>query len=98
MGRQIIKQPDGLYAVWSSVVDDFILIDATPEEIIADWVEEEEWRIREKVSKIVAQLDEGGKPYYQFTMSWQEAIETYEAIHHKRFNIDALRREAEQPK
>jgi len=29
MGRQVVKQPDGNFAIWSSVVDDFILGDAT---------------------------------------------------------------------
>ena len=40
MGRQIAKQPNGLYAVWSSVVDDFIVEDATEEEIRNWWIKD----------------------------------------------------------
>ena len=36
MGTQIIQQPNGLYAVWSSNTDDFDMVDATVEEIIED--------------------------------------------------------------
>ena len=40
MGRQIIKQPNDKYAVWSSVIDDFIIINATPDELIEGFIEE----------------------------------------------------------
>lgn len=40
MGQQIIRQPDGRLAVFSSVVDAFIVVDATPEKIL-DWRAEE---------------------------------------------------------
>lgn len=62
MGHQIIKQPNGKFAVWSSGVDDFILIDATPEEIVQDYVEKESERIRKEVADIVTALERGGKP------------------------------------
>ncbi len=81
MARQIIKQPDGKYAVWSTIVDNFILIDATPEEIIDIWAEEEKERIEIKVLQVVKELNENGKPYHQFTKSWDDAIETIKPIH-----------------
>jgi hypothetical protein len=34
MGRQIVKQPDGLYACWSTIVDDFIANNMTENEYI----------------------------------------------------------------
>ncbi|WP_406172115.1 hypothetical protein [Streptomyces sp. NBC_00996] len=40
MGQQIIKQPDGRLSVFSSVTDSFIVVDASPEEIV-------EWRAEE---------------------------------------------------
>lgn len=40
MGRQIAKQPNGLYAVWSSIADDFIVEDATEEEIRNWWIKD----------------------------------------------------------
>ena len=34
MGRSIVKQPDGKYSMWSSIVDDFIHTDLTKDEYI----------------------------------------------------------------
>lgn len=33
MGQHVTKQPNGKYAIFSSVVDSFIIYDATPEEV-----------------------------------------------------------------
>lgn len=74
MSRQIIKQPNGLYAQWSSVVDDFVMIDATRQDIIDDWLDDSRREITESVNKVIDALDRGDKPYHQFTMSWDEAI------------------------
>ena len=41
MGRQIIEQPNGKYAIWSTIVDDFILEDITVEEYIEFRIQEE---------------------------------------------------------
>jgi hypothetical protein len=73
MGRQIIKQPDGKYAVWSSVVDDFVMLDATAEELAADAGDKAKQAAERETREIIRQLDEGQKPYHQFTMSWEEA-------------------------
>lgn len=40
MGQHIVKQPNGKYAIFSSVVDHFIAYDATPEEIAAHFRQE----------------------------------------------------------
>jgi hypothetical protein len=34
MGRAYMKQPNGKYAIWSTVVDDFICLDATWDEVV----------------------------------------------------------------
>jgi hypothetical protein len=77
MGQQIIRQPDGKLAVFSSVVDAFVFVDATPEEII-------EWRAetaaedarRATRAELARVLDDGNpRPYYQFTLTWEEAAE-----------------------
>ena len=91
MGQQIIRQPDGQYALWSSVVDSFVLIDADPEGIIEYWIEQEEKRLRERVAEIVASLEAGGKPYHQFTMSWHEALARHEQVHGSPFDLEAER-------
>lgn len=75
MGQQIIRQPDGNLAVFSSVTDTFIVVDATPEEII-------QWRAEEAVQaardRTRRELDHvlAGDPrrvYFQFAISWEEA-------------------------
>jgi hypothetical protein len=74
MPQQIIKQPDGKYALWSTVVDSFILFDCTPQDIIDHWVEQERNEISRRVDGVVTSLEMGGKPYYQFTMTFDECV------------------------
>lgn len=98
MGRQIIKQPNGLYAEWSSVVDDFVTVDATPEEIAAGWIDDESKRITERVQEVVADLNKGRKPYFQFTMSYPECLERIREVHGGDTESLRMLGEADQPK
>ena len=75
MGHQIVRQPDGLLAVFSSVVDSWVLVDATPEEL-SDWyaelaAEDARKRTAALVEHVLA--GEPRKAYYQFAMSFDEA-------------------------
>jgi len=81
MGQQIIQQPNGLYAIFSSVVDDFIVYDATPDELVNEFLERERHNIKQHVSRIVDALERGEKPYHQFTMNWEMAINVVREIH-----------------
>jgi hypothetical protein len=81
MARRIIKQPNGLYAEWSTIVDDFVSFDCTPEDIIQDWIENEAKEIRKRVEQVVKELDEGGKPYFQFTDSFEDCIKRIKEVH-----------------
>ena len=83
MGHQIIKQPDGNYALFSSIVDDFVLIDAEPQDIIDECVSKYRLDMEKKVAETIAALERGEKPYYQFTMSFDEAVKTIKLIHGK---------------
>ncbi len=75
MGHQIIEQPNGKFCLWSSIVDDFIMLDATPDDIIKMEVEEASDDINRRIHKIIDQLDRGEKPYYQHTMTYDEAMQ-----------------------
>lgn len=75
MGQQIIKQPDGRLAVFSSNTDTFIVVDAIPEELI-------EWRAEEAAEKArqdtrreldAVLADDPRRVYFQFAMAWEEA-------------------------
>jgi len=80
MGRQIIKQPNGKLAVWSSIVDNFIITDSTAEEYIHFRIEEESQRIRKDITEIVEKLEAGTKIGY-YDLTWESALEAIEERH-----------------
>lgn len=57
MGRIVVKQPNGKYSVWSTVVDNFIIIDATEKEIADSYIEEKVEEIRKDVSRSISKAD-----------------------------------------
>jgi hypothetical protein len=73
MGQQIIRQPDGRYAVFESVTDTFIVVDATPEEVVEWRAEEAAEAARERTRAELARVQGSEQPYHQFTLSWEEA-------------------------
>lgn len=82
MGRQIIKQPNGKYCVFSSVVDSITDYDMSVEDIIKDW--SKSWGdVSEKVNEIIAKLERGEKPYYQFTLTFDEMLVVVEETYGK---------------
>jgi formylmethanofuran dehydrogenase subunit A len=84
MGRQIVRQPNGKYLVYSSICDNVVLYDATPQEIIDCFAEEEKEKITSSINSIIEKLEKGEKPYYQFTMNFEEVIENIKLIHGKK--------------
>lgn len=89
MKGQIIKQPNGKYCVFSSVVDDFIYVNATKQEIIKGMVEDYTKEVTDKVNKVCKQLEKNEKPYYQFTMSFKDSIKLITKQHGK--NCESLK-------
>lgn len=81
MERQIIKQPNGKFCIFSSIVDNVTWYHMAEQDIINAWVEESKKDIEEQVKKIISDLNEGKKPYYQGTMNYEEMIETIKDIH-----------------
>jgi hypothetical protein len=74
MGHQIIKQPDGLYAVFSSFTDTWILNDATRQDIIDYNVGKAREDAERNTARILDAVDvDPRKAYYQFTMTFEEA-------------------------
>jgi hypothetical protein len=84
MANRIIKQPDGNYAVYCTVVDDFTLINAPEQDIVDFYLESMERDVRWDVGKTICMLENGDKPYYQFTESFEEALENIERVHGKK--------------
>lgn len=83
MARQIIKQPNGLYCIFSSICDNVTHYNHTKESIIEMYVQESRIEITERINGIVDQLEKGEKPYYQFTQTFDEMINWVEEFHGK---------------
>jgi predicted RNA-binding protein with EMAP domain len=84
MGRQIVKQPDGKYCIFSSIVDNVTYYNMTPEDIIEAWSRESKKQITKKVNKIVEQLDKGEEPYHQFAMDYEDMLKDIGIVHGKK--------------
>jgi len=76
MSRQIIKKKNGRYAIWDSVVDDFIFDNITKKEYI-------KFRLKEEKNKIIGDLEKtfeavdnnkAKEIYHQFTLTYKEAV------------------------
>ena len=78
MGRIILLQPNGQFAEWSTISDDFLLVDTTPEEIIKARVAEFEEKEAQEINKICDAL-KGGTSNRRFT--WDDAIDRIRAVH-----------------
>lgn len=76
MGHQIVKQPDGRLAVFSTTADGFLFFDATEEEVVEYYAEEAAERARESTRRTIEMVKTGKPraPYAQFTLSWKEAM------------------------
>lgn len=75
-----MKQPNGKLAIWSTIVDHFIMTDATKEEYIQFRIDEESERIRKDINEIVDELDKGQRHSYR-AYTWEEALARLEEIH-----------------
>lgn len=77
MSRQIIQQPNGKFAAFSSITDTFVVTDMTEDQMImaarevaANWAET---NLRELLDKVKS----NSRPYAQFTLTWNEAVKMH---------------------
>ena len=84
MGRQIIKQPNGRFCVFSSIVDNVIWYDMEQKDIVEYMVKEFEEDKTIEVKGIIDQLNIDEKPYLIFTKSYDEMISTIKDVHGKK--------------
>lgn len=78
MTYQIIRQPGGLFAIFSTYTDTIIVYDATRAEIVDWFIEQETAELRKQLGVKLDHVETGNpeKVYFQFAMSWDEALET----------------------
>lgn len=77
MGNQIIKQPNGRFAIFSTITDTIIVWDAAKTEIVEWFAESAAESARRDVRRLIGHVAAGNprKAYYQFAMTWEEALE-----------------------
>lgn len=80
MSHQIIKQPDGLLAVFSTVVDAFIITDATPQELEDWYAEQVADEARKRTRWLLGRLQELGaqEVYGRRAYDWSEAARLHQ--------------------
>lgn len=78
MGHQILRQPDGLFAIFSSVVDSIIVYDATADEIVEHFAARAADDAARRTRQIIEHVEAGEprKAYYQFALTWDEALDS----------------------
>lgn len=81
MARQIIMQPNGKYCIYNSNVDNITHYNMGEQDIIEEWSEESRKEIEKSVKSIVSKLKEGKRPYYQFTKTYEEMLNSIMDIH-----------------
>jgi len=74
MGSQIIRQPDGRFAVFSTVVDSLVATDMTRRQLVEQMDARSHRDNVMHVRWVTDLLARGKKPFYQFTMTWEEAV------------------------
>ena len=76
MGQQIIRQPNGLFAIFSSNTDTINVWDAADEEVLQHFVEQAIADTRRQVSVLLEHVKAGNprEAYYQFALTWEEAL------------------------
>ena len=86
MPRAIVKQPNGMYALWSTIVDDFILMDATLEECVEEEVNDRpnykggrDALLRDMCQEVL-NLQQTGRAW-KWAPTWEEAIHQVRSLH-----------------
>lgn len=76
MSHQIIRQPDGRLCAFSTNVNDFVILDATPEELIDYYATQAADDARKRTRRLIAAVLENRARdvYYQFAMTYDEAV------------------------
>jgi len=77
MGRQIIKQPDGKFCIFSSIIDNVTDYDLTEDEIIEVYVDDFRESITEEVKRTVKRLNNGESRNFTFDEMLNEIKEIH---------------------
>ena len=90
MGYQVIRQPDGKLALWSTVVDSFVVVDATTDEIVEFFVQRAADEARYEGIGACALAIETGSSGLAHRMTWDEALAHHQKVYGKPFDPAGL--------
>lgn len=93
MGRQIIVQPDGLFAIYSTVTDSWLAYDYTKDEVITYFVNEAAEEMHQRMSSILQRIEDGEsrRIYAQFALTFEEANANHLESEYPPVNFEHLR-------
>lgn len=77
MAHQIIPQPNGKFSVYSTTIDRFVIHGVSAEAIIEQAARDAAEAARNSTIRILDEILKGNKPYYQFTVGWEEAVKKH---------------------
>lgn len=88
MGWRVVKQDDSKYAIWSTMLDGFIIINASKEEIIEEFKKKWKKKMKRDLEDLKESIDEinnctGGYIKYQSNYSFEEYLDMIKDIHGK---------------
>lgn len=77
MGNQIIKQPNGFFAIFDSGSDTIALWDCTEDDVVEYFVDMATADAKKVVRMQIDHVKDGHprEAYFQFAMTWEEALE-----------------------
>ena len=75
-----MKQPNGLYCEYSTIVDGFIIYDATEQELEDSWVKESAVKARENFKRSI-EIIKKGERRGPFCLTYKEALANHTRIH-----------------
>lgn len=76
MSHQIIKQPNGRYSIYSSIVERIICYQMTKKEIKKYYKKEAIRKEKERVNDLLNRIESGKSPYYKYALSWEDVKKT----------------------
>jgi len=95
----IVRQPNGLFAVFSPIVDNFVLVDADRDRLIEYFMEDERDSVVTFVDQRLKLIEEGSDQgaIVGAVTTWERALETIEQAHgaEERRTFEGLEQEKE---
>ena len=80
-GNKRVALTPGLYCIWDETAGDFLVFNATPEELAEFFMSEAKNDITRKVKAVCHELQCGEQPYAQYTKTFAEAVTRGQHFH-----------------